>query len=113
MEMNTFAGVAAFDREAAGRMDKNTVTKELVLSNTHGLHVRPASLFVQTAMRYTSKVRVENVETAHTSDGKSVMGMLMLSAPKGARLRIAVTGADCEKAMDALEDLVNRGFDED
>lgn len=94
-------------------MNKNTVTRELVLSNTNGLHVRPASLFVQTAMQYASDVQVENVETAHCSDGKSVMGMLMLSAPKGSHLRIAVTGDDCEEAMAALEDLVNRGFDED
>jgi len=37
----------------------------------------------------------------------------MLAAPKGTTLRIEICGADCEAAMAALEELINRGFDEE
>lgn len=91
----------------------NTLIKEFTLRNSNGMHVRPASMFVQTAMRFESEIQVENLDTATSSDGKSVMGMLMLSAPAGTRLKVSVAGCDSQEAMLALEELVNRGFDEE
>ena len=41
------------------------------------------------------------------------MGMLMLAAPKGTALLIETKGEDCEVAMATLEELINRGFDEE
>lgn len=90
-----------------------SLKKELVLQNTNGLHVRPASIFVQTALTFESEIAVKNMSSQQCTDGKSVMGMLMLAAPKGTTLQIEITGADCEAAMAALEELINRGFDED
>lgn len=90
-----------------------SLQKELVLQNTNGLHVRPASIFVQTALTFESDIKVENMSSRQSSDGKSVMGMLMLAAPKGTTLRIEICGADCEAAMAALEELITRGFDEE
>lgn len=90
-----------------------SLKKELVLQNTNGLHVRPASLFVQTALTFESEIAVTNMSSRQCSDGKSVMGMLMLAAPKGTTLQIEITGADCEAAMAALEELITCGFDED
>ena len=90
-----------------------SLKKELVLQNTNGLHVRPASIFVQTALTFESEIAVTNMSSQQCSDGKSVMGMLMLAAPKGTTLQIEITGADCEAAMAALEELITRGFDED
>ena len=91
----------------------NSLKKELVLQNTNGLHVRPASIFVQTALTFESDINVRNMSSNQCADGKSVMGMLMLAAPKGTTLRIEISGADCEAAMAALEELINRGFDEE
>ena len=90
-----------------------SLKKELVLQNTNGLHVRPASIFVQTALTFESEIAVTNMSSRQCSDGKRVMGMLMLAAPKGTTLQIEITGADCEAAMAALEELITRGFDED
>ena len=90
-----------------------SLKKELVLQNTNGLHVRPASIFVQTALTFESEIAVTNMSSRQCSDGKSVMGMLMLAAPKGTTLQIEITGADCEAAMAALEELITCGFDED
>ncbi len=91
----------------------NSLKKELVLQNTNGLHVRPASIFVQTALAFESDIAVVNMSNGQSSDGKSVMGMLMLAAPKGTTLQIKAKGGDCQAAMAALEDLINRGFDEE
>ncbi len=91
----------------------NEVEYQFCLMNTNGLHVRPASLFVETAMKFTSEVQVINMDSGCDSDGKSVIGMLMLSAPKGTNLKVVVRGDDCETAMNALKELVDRGFDEE
>ena len=91
----------------------NSLKKELVLQNTNGLHVRPASIFVQTALSFDADISVTNMSTGQSSDGKSVMGRLMLAAPKGTVLLIDIKGEDCEAAMAALEELINRGFDEE
>ncbi len=93
-------------------MDVNSVTKELIVSNVNGLHVRPASLFVQMASSYPCTVEVENLDSQVRADGKSIMSMLMLAAPRGTHLRLVTTGVECQAAMNALEELVNRGFDE-
>ena len=46
-------------------------------------------------------------------NGKSIMGVLMLAAEHGSRLRIQASGSDAEEAVAALSDLVNRGFEEE
>lgn len=103
----------AFTFTESSKMSSNFLKKELVLQNTNGLHVRPASIFVQTALGFESDIMVKNMSSQQSSDGKSVMGMLMLAAPKGTSLLIEISGADCEAAMAALEELINRGFDEE
>ena len=70
-------------------------TTECTIKNKLGLHARPASLFVQTA------------------NGKSLMSMLVLSAACGSKLTITACGHDAEDALKALNDLVDRRFDEE
>ncbi len=67
-----------------------------------GLHARPAALFVQAAKRFESRVTVK--KGRRIVDGKSIMGLLTLTANAGARIVIVVEGAD---AADALEQLCN------
>jgi phosphotransferase system HPr-like phosphotransfer protein len=66
-------------------------------------------------------ITVERVgETREESDfmgldqvnGKSIMGLTMLQAGNGARLRITASGSGANKAVHELEELVERGFDE-
>ncbi|MBO4492196.1 MAG: HPr family phosphocarrier protein [Lentisphaeria bacterium] len=88
-------------------------SEEFVLNNPYGLHARPASVFVQTAMEFQSDVQVCNLSNNMTADGKSVLSMLMLAAPVGTRIRITVDGQDASRAMDSLRNLVLRGFDDE
>ena len=93
-------------------MDQMNHTKELTVSNPLGIHARPASVFVQAATGFASDVMVTNLETSNTADGKSVMSMLMLSAPQGTRLRLDITGEDAATAMETLSKLIEEGFNE-
>ncbi len=84
---------------------------QLTVENRLGLHARPASLFVQTTNRYKSKVRVikDNLEV----DGKSIMGLLMLAAPKGTILKIVADGVDEAELVENLKKLFSSRFGED
>ena len=93
-------------------MNEMNLSKDLVVSNPLGIHARPASVFVQTATGFASDVSVTNLDTSSTADGKSVMSMLMLSAPQGTRIRLDVSGEDAVTAMEALSRLIEEGFNE-
>ena len=93
-------------------MDPKNLTKDFVVVNPLGIHARPASVFVQAAADFESEITVTNLDTGNIADGKSVMSMLMLSAPQGTRIRLEIDGRDADKAMDALSKLIKGGFDE-
>ncbi|WP_448576684.1 HPr family phosphocarrier protein [Thermomicrobium sp.] len=76
------------------------------LVNRSGLHARPAALFVQTAARYRSAIRVRSL-TRDTSyvDAKSILGVLGLGAECGHEIEVAVEGEDEREALAALKQL--------
>ena len=78
--------------------------------NPLGLHARAAAKFVHLASGFASNVRV--ARGGREIDGKSIMGLLLLSAAQGSRVTISVDGEDEELAIAALCGLVERGFDE-
>lgn len=79
--------------------------------NRAGMHARPASEFVKLAGTFASEVRVE--KDGMEVNGKSIMGVLMLAAECGSSLTIRVEGDDAVEALNALSDLVRRGFEEE
>lgn len=85
-------------------------SKELTISNKLGIHARPAAQFVKTASRFDSEIRVE--KDGEEVDGKSIMGLMMLAAGHGSVLTINAEGTDAEDALNALEALVIRNFEE-
>jgi len=93
-------------------MDSKKLTKDFVVGNPLGIHARPASVFVQAAADFESEITVTNLESGHVADGRSVMSMLMLSAPQGTRIRLEINGRDADNAMETLSRLIEGGFDE-
>ncbi len=87
-----------------------TLSREVVIPNALGLHARAAARFVQTATRFGAAVRVTCGE--QTVDGKSIMGILLLSASRGSLLTISAEGPDAQAALDELCALVASGFGE-
>jgi phosphocarrier protein HPr len=85
----------------------------VVLTNRHGLHARPAHLFVQTANAYASSLRVGRTDQDERVDGKSIMGMMMLAAENGVELELEAAGPDADGMLRALAELVRANFGEE
>jgi phosphocarrier protein len=90
--------------------DRTPVEREVEVVNRAGMHARPAAEFVKLAGRFNADITV--MKDGLAVNGKSIMGVLMLAAEMGSRLRLSAKGADAEDAVDALAGLVGRGFEE-
>jgi len=86
------------------------IRRSLRIRNRLGLHARAAARFVHTASRFRSQVSASR--NGRTMDGKSILGILLLAAPQGTEIELAVDGPDEAEAMAALEALVADGFGE-
>lgn len=86
------------------------VSKELLIVNRLGLHARAAAQLVKAANQFTSEITIE--KEAEQVNAKSIMGILMLAAACGSRIKVTVDGDDAEAAMSTIEELVNDGFGE-
>lgn len=87
------------------------IKKEMVVANKLGIHARPAAMFVKTANQFEADVFVE--KDGETVNGKSIMGLMMLAAGPGSRIRVQAEGQDAAEAVQQIEALVKRKFDED
>ncbi len=87
------------------------LTKEIEIVNKKGLHARAASKLVQLATKYQSRIQISR--DGQLSDGKSILGVLILAAHQGSYLTITTEGDDEVEAMNQICDLINRKFDED
>ncbi len=84
--------------------------KEVQIVNRAGMHARPAAEFVKLAGGFAANVTIE--KDGLKVNGKSIMGVLMLAAEQGSTLKLTASGEDAEAAVEALADLVKRGFEE-
>lgn len=91
-------------------MTQETRTLTVTVTNPQGLHARPASAFVQTSLRFSSKIEV--IKDSERVDGTSILSLLTLGALEGTKLSIEATGSDAEQALEALAELFARNFDE-
>ena len=87
------------------------VKKELVVANKLGIHARPAAMFVKTANLFDCEVFVE--KDGETVNGKSIMGLMMLAAGPGSKIRVQAEGNDAARAVSEIEALLKRKFDEE
>lgn len=76
--------------------------------NPTGLHARPATLFVETARRYSCAIRVARGD--QEVDARSVVGLMLLEAIRGTEITIKAEGEDEASAIQALVELVESGF---
>ena len=81
------------------------------ICNTRGLHARASAKFVKLASSFEAEIQV--TRDGVTVDARSIMGLLMLGAGNGCSIEITAEGSDARDAIDALNDLVSRKFDED
>jgi phosphocarrier protein len=86
------------------------LVKELVVQNKMGIHARPAAMIVRITNKFKAEVFVEKEE--EQVNGKSIMGLMMLAASRGSKVKFLVTGEDAAAMIAELEALFARKFDE-
>jgi phosphocarrier protein len=91
--------------------DGLVASREVVLTNRLGMHMRPARQFVEAAGKFRCRVTV--YKGNEKVNGKSIMEMMLLAATHGTPLRIEAEGEDAEPCLDALVKLANDKFYED
>ena len=90
---------------------EGSVRRELKICNKKGLHARASAKFVQTVEKFDAEVRV--TRGGETVGGRSIMGLMMLSAAPGCSIVVEASGRDAVEVMAALETLVTSRFGEE
>ena len=88
--------------------DTTVARRQVEITNSLGLHLRPADKFVKLALRYQADVRVHY--NGNQFNGKSILDLTTLAAERGTRLELEARGPDAEAAVEALADLVSAQF---
>jgi phosphocarrier protein HPr len=88
-----------------------THVKELAIINQRGLHARASAKFVKCAEGFNADILVSR--DGHTVPATSIMGLMMLAAAMGTSISVEASGPEAEKAVAALEALVQSKFEED
>ncbi|MDA0997089.1 MAG: HPr family phosphocarrier protein [Proteobacteria bacterium] len=83
----------------------------LTIINKRGLHARAAAKFVAAAAGFAADIDV--TRSGQTVSGRSIMGLMMLAASPGTEIEVRAVGKDAGAALDAIQALVERKFDED
>ena len=97
-------------QEAPTPSSAPVLTRTIVVPNTRGLHASAAAKFVMMAERFGASVDV--IRDGQSVPARSIMGLMMLGAGKGAVIELRAEGWDAKEALDALAELVESGFDE-
>ncbi len=95
------------------KSDTNTAAthvRELLVQNKMGIHARPAAMIVRVTNKFKAEVFVEKDD--EQVNGKSIMGLMMLAAAKGTKIKFIATGEDGESMLNELEALFAKKFDE-
>src|SRR3954468_20760155 len=96
---------------SARKPEAKELSRELVITNKLGVHARPAAMFVKIASKFECDVFVE--KDGERVNGKSIMGLMMLAAGPGSKLKLVASGSDAQQAVSEIEALLKRKFDED
>jgi len=87
------------------------IEKNFKIKNKLGLHARPAALLAQTVAKFQSKVSI--IKNGQEVDGDSILGIMMLAAEFGSEITVIVNGRDETEAIEKIEELFAKKFDEE
>ena len=82
-----------------------------MIVNKEGIHARPASVFVQTASKFKSRIWIE--AKGKTVDAKSILMIMSMGLVKGTEITISADGEDEAEAVKTLKELVDAKFNEE
>ena len=83
---------------------------DVEITNKLGLHARASAKLTQVASGFKCEIWLSR--NGRRVNAKSIMGVMMLAAGKGASVTIEADGEDAEAALAALQKLIADKFDE-
>jgi len=86
------------------------IEKNVIIVNKAGLHVRPAANIVKLAAKYKSEFIIHR--EGLSINGKSIIGVMTLTAAQGTKLNLTFDGSDEKEAAEEIVNFFERGFDE-
>ena len=84
--------------------------RDIEIKNKLGLHARAAAKLVHCAAKFQSEIKIRKGD--EEVDAKSILGILLLAAGRGAVITVRAEGADEQEAVDAIQKLIDAKFDE-
>ena len=89
-------------------MTPNKAKGFFIVGNDRGLHTRPSTEIVKCASSFKSEVTL--IYQKNQVNAKSILGVLMLAAGKGAKIKIEAVGEDAQNAISSLIHLAGANF---
>jgi phosphocarrier protein len=86
------------------------IQQEIEIINKLGLHARASAKLTQLAAKYKSEVWM--TRNKRRVNAKSIMGVMMLAAGKGAVVSLEIDGPDEQECFNALQQLIQARFGE-
>ena len=86
------------------------IRQEVTITNTTGLHLRPAGIFCKMAGKYQSKITFEY--GSFSANAKSILSVLGACIKKGDSIVLVCEGEDEEEAMKAMVKAISDGLGE-
>lgn len=84
-----------------------------IVTHESGLHARPGSKFVQTAVSFPCDIQVKNVTTdGNFVNAKSILSVLTLGVFQGNEILVEANGEQADEALAALKELIDSNFGE-
>ncbi|MCY3702467.1 MAG: HPr family phosphocarrier protein [Rhodospirillales bacterium] len=91
--------------------EESASSRTAEIRNLRGLHARAAARFVKCASQFQAEVTVRKDNLS--ADGKSMLGLMALSASLGTVVLIEASGPEAAAAVAALGQLIDEGFGEE
>ena len=84
--------------------------QKVTVTNKLGIHARPATLLVKVAAEFQADIFLSKGNVSRIN-GKSIMGVMMLAAERGAEILVEAEGSDSEEAVVAIIELLGSDFE--
>ncbi|OGI40020.1 MAG: phosphocarrier protein HPr [Candidatus Muproteobacteria bacterium RBG_16_64_10] len=85
--------------------------QKLTIGNRLGLHARASAKLVSLASEFDAEITLQR--NGQSVNAKSIMGIMMLAAAKGAEIELCADGQDEKQAVEALSELIHNRFGEE
>ncbi|MGL4616796.1 MAG: HPr family phosphocarrier protein [Mycoplasmoidaceae bacterium] len=81
-------------------------TKKIIIIDPIGIHARPASVIVNAASKFVSKIEFKH--DGKLANAKSIINLMALGVKKDAEIEIIIDGSDDEEAMKTLVQVMEK-----